>query len=318
MRLADEMPAATERAAAPRCAWADHDVRTPNARARPPTLPRRCGCSARGPDLPAAAASGAATRSRTSSSAPGSAIAGLEAAQSGLSDLGIRAGQCAAVAVHAGANLVPVNADAGRDGAPGREFAGPTGVLVDHRAAGGGADLWRRLAERWGHPGREVRDVRPRPAGDGDLDRPLIDADPRRPPGPPGALGHLLDAAVKMYTEEVGVSPVPGDPAVYRARRPPADHLAAVPSACIEDGRVLFKAELGSVSSRACQVQGVWLDPALRGRGLAAPAMAAVVQLARTNRTDREPLRQRLQPARAATYTRVGFSDVGDFATVLY
>ena len=44
---------------------------------------------------------------------------------------------------------------------------------------------------------------------------------------------------------------------------------------------MLFKADLGSVSGSVCQVQGVWLEPELRGRGLAAPAMAAVVQLAR-------------------------------------
>src|SRR5262249_59113202 len=44
-----------------------------------------------------------------------------------------------------------------------------------------------------------------------------------------------------------------------------------------EDGRVIFKAEIGSVTPHACQVQGVWVRPELRGRGLAEAGMAALV-----------------------------------------
>ena len=40
---------------------------------------------------------------------------------------------------------------------------------------------------------------------------------------------------------------------------------------------MIFKAEVGSVTSHACQVQGVWVRPELRGRGLAETGMAAVV-----------------------------------------
>jgi predicted GNAT family acetyltransferase len=89
------------------------------------------------------------------------------------------------------------------------------------------------------------------------------------------------DAAVKMYTEEIGVSPVQGSPAGYRfyVRQLISSGRAF---GILEGNRVLFKADLGSVSGSVCQVQGVWLEPELRGRGLAAPAMAAVVQLART------------------------------------
>ena len=65
-------------------------------------------------------------------------------------------------------------------------------------------------------------------------------------------------------------------------------------------------------------MQGVWLDPALRGRGLAAPAMAAVVQLARTMvPTVSLYVNDYNLPARA-TYARVGFETVGEFATVHY
>ena len=50
----------------------------------------------------------------------------------------------------------------------------------------------------------------------------------------------------------------------------------------VDEGRILFKADLGSVGVGAGQIQGVWVDPAYRGQGLAAPAMARAVELART------------------------------------
>ena len=60
------------------------------------------------------------------------------------------------------------------------------------------------------------------------------------------------------------------------------------------------------------------LDPALRGRGLAAPAMAAVVRLAQAMvPTVSLYVNDYNLPARA-TYARVGFQEVGAFATVHY
>ena len=48
------------------------------------------------------------------------------------------------------------------------------------------------------------------------------------------------------------------------------------PAAFDDDGGVVFKAELGTVSSQAVQVQGVWMNPDRRGEGLSAAYMAAV------------------------------------------
>ena len=91
----------------------------------------------------------------------------------------------------------------------------------------------------------------------------------------------LMPACIEMFTEEVGVSPTTGsDGSLYRAR---VRELVASGRAIarIENGQVLFKAELGSVSSQVCQVQGVWVRPDLRGQGLSAPGMASVVRYAR-------------------------------------
>ena len=72
----------------------------------------------------------------------------------------------------------------------------------------------------------------------------------------------------------------------------------------------MFKAEIGSVSSAACQVQGVWVPPDLRGRGLSAPGMAAVVEIARREIAPVVSLYVNdFNAAARATYRRVGFAD---------
>ncbi len=175
--------------------------------------------------------------------------------------------------------------------------------------------LWSRLGERWGTGWSEARDVRAhQPVMMIDHD-PVVPADlsVRRV-----TLEHwdaYTEAAVKMYTEEIGVSPVQGNPAGYRfyVRQLITSGRAF---GLFDGNRVLFKADLGSVSGSVCQVQGVWLDPELRGRGLAAPAMAAVVKLARTLvPTVSLYVNDYNLPARA-TYARVGFTEVGEFATI--
>ncbi len=218
---------------------------------------------------------------------------------------------------HAGANLVPVNADSDAVAAW-VEFAGPErtcfSIIGPSEVA---LDLWRRLSHRWGSTWSKVREVRPRQPVMAIFDQPLVTPDPgvRRM-----GLEHwdsYYEAAVKMYTEEVGVSPVQGNPAGYRfyVRQLISSGRAF---GLIQNGRVVFKADVGSVAGSVCQVQGVWLDPALRGRGLAAPAMAKVVQLARTIApTVSLYVNDYNKPARA-TYARVGFTDVGEFATIHY
>ena len=127
----------------------------------------------------------------------------------------------------------------------------------------------------------------------------------------------ILPACVDMFVEEVGYSPYTGGDRGYR------DRVSALVEAgrCLvltdDGGRVVFKADLGSVARGVAQVQGVWVDPAHRGRGLAAPCMAAAVRLAR-RRTPVVSLYVNDYNVRAlATYRRVGFERVGTFATVL-
>lgn len=218
---------------------------------------------------------------------------------------------------HAGANLVPVNADSAALAAW-ADFAGPERMCYSIVGPAPVAlELWRRLAERWGSPWSRVREVRPRQPVMVIDHPPDVDPDPavRRM-----AMEHwdsYYEAAVRMYTEEVGVSPVQGNPAGYRfyVRQLISSGRAF---GIVRDGRVIFKADVGSVAGTVCQVQGVWLDPSLRGRGLAVPAMATVVELARSIApTVTLYVNDYNEPARA-TYARVGFTDAGEFATIHY
>ena len=217
---------------------------------------------------------------------------------------------------HSGANLVPVQAGseavqafAERARRQGRRCAS----IVGERGAVAG--MWEILGPAWG-PAREVRECQPLMAIDSD---PTVEPDPLVRRVRPDELDVLVPACVAMFTEEVGVSPVSADGGgAYRARVAELIRLGRA-FARIEAGRVLFKAEVGSTTSAVCQVQGVWVPPELRGRGLSAPGMAAVVVAARASIAPVVSLYVNdFNTAARATYRRVGFTDRGAFMSVLF
>jgi uncharacterized protein len=174
--------------------------------------------------------------------------------------------------------------------------------------------LWSQLCESWG-PAREERSNQPLMVLS---EQPLVPVDPLVRPVRPDELDRYLPAAVAMFTEEVGVDPRLLDGgAGYRARV--AELIAAGRAfARFEAGEVVFKAEVGAMSSAVGQIQGVWVHPDRRGQGLAAGATAAVVvRLQRMGRVASLYVNAYNLPARAA-YRRVGFTQVGCFATVLF
>jgi uncharacterized protein len=135
----------------------------------------------------------------------------------------------------------------------------------------------------------------------------------------PDEIDILWPACVAMFTEEVGVSPVIGDGGVsYRARLGQLIRGGRA-FARIEDGRVMFKAEIGAVTPHACQVQGVWVRPELRGQGLAVAGMAAVVQEALQSIAPVVSLyvNDFNAPARAV-YRKVGFTEVATLTSILF
>jgi len=217
---------------------------------------------------------------------------------------------------HSGANLVPVQAGpaavhafADRARRQGRRCAS----IVGERAAV--AAMWAALEPSWG-PARDVRPNQPLMAID---HAPDVAPDPLVRRIRDEELDILVPACVAMFTEEVGVSPVSADGgALYRTRI--AELVRGGRSfARIEDGRVVFKAEVGAVTADACQLQGVWVPPELRGQGRSAPGMAAVVAAALADIAPVVSLYVNdYNDAARATYRRVGFSDHATFMSVLF
>jgi len=219
-------------------------------------------------------------------------------------------------ACYSGANLVPVQATpeavkafADRARRQGRRCSSVVGPAVAVQ------EFWRLLQPHWGWA-REVRPRQPVMAID---DEPSVDPDPEVRLVERHEIDLLLPACVAMFTEEVGVSPLSGDGGVlYKAR---VEELIAQRRAWarIEDGAVLFKAEIGAASSEVCQVQGVWVDPSLRGRGMGTAGTAAVVEQARAAVAPVVSLYVNdYNMAARRAYEKVGFSQVGVFASVLF
>jgi predicted GNAT family acetyltransferase len=174
--------------------------------------------------------------------------------------------------------------------------------------------LWDDLADHWSPP-REVRGDQPLMVLSG---RPTVAPDPFVRPVQLSELEAYLPAAIAMFTEEVGVDPRMGDGgAGYRAR---VSELVSAGRAFarFENGEVVFKAEIGAMSSQVGQIQGVWVHPERRGRGLGTLGTAAVAdRLAGLGRLASLYVNGFNHVARAA-YTRVGFRQIGSFATILF
>jgi len=176
-------------------------------------------------------------------------------------------------------------------------------------------DLWERLGGHWG-PARDVRPHQPLLVADREAQ---IEPDPGVRLVQPGEVDQLFPAAVAMYTEEVGVSPLLDDGGRGYKRRIAELVRSKRAYARFVGDRVVFKAELAIVTRRTTQVQGVWVDPEFRGRGMAASAMAAVLRdaLRRVAPTVSLYVNDYNAPARRV-YARCGFVPNGSFATVLF
>ena len=219
--------------------------------------------------------------------------------------------------LHVGANLVPIGADERARTA----FVRAVGPHRGFSAIVGRTDqvmpLWRALAQRWGEPFRRVRVVRDRQPVLATTSRCPVEPDPRvRRVG----LEHFdsyFEAAVDMYTEELGEDPLSANPLGYRryVRRLMEDGRAF---GILEAGEVIFKADVGAVGGCVAQIQGVWVHRRLRGRGLAVPAMAAVTNIILDAGHTASLYVNDFNAPALATYRRCGYTQRGTFSTVLY
>ncbi|MDT0269294.1 GNAT family N-acetyltransferase [Streptomyces sp. DSM 44915] len=219
---------------------------------------------------------------------------------------------------YAGANLVPIQADdeavtafAARARGQGRRCSSIVGPVAPT------ARLWSLLEPHWG-PARELRRRQPLLV----VDTPPADITPdplvrrmRR-----DEMELVLPAAVDMFTEEVGISPLDADDGglTYQARV--AEIVGAGRCfARVEDGRVVFKAEIGAVTPQTCQLQGVWTAPDRRGEGLATRGLATVLRHAIGETAPLVSLYANdFNTPALAVYRRLGFTESGALMSVLF
>jgi ribosomal protein S18 acetylase RimI-like enzyme len=170
---------------------------------------------------------------------------------------------------HLGTNVVP-------SGKGAEEFARLVGrerprmLVGDDEAV---TALWDAAHERFpevldDRPGQPVYALREPPEAGGSGLRPAVEGD----------LSILVPACAAAFFEEVGVDAYARDPALFewRTRSQVEEGRSWLWE---EDGQILFKAEASAWTERAVQLQQVWVDPELRGRGYAKRALADLSRL---------------------------------------
>jgi uncharacterized protein len=170
---------------------------------------------------------------------------------------------------HLGVNLVPSGVGCGAFAAS-ASAARSRMIIGEERAV---AELWGVAAASFPEPRED------RPA------QPVYSLS--EPPSPGGSglraaeradLERLVPACAAAHREELGIDPLARDADSFRWRtRAQIDEGRSW--LWLEDGVILFKAEVSAWTPAAVQVQQVWVDPQARGRGNGARGMRDLLRL---------------------------------------
>ena len=127
----------------------------------------------------------------------------------------------------------------------------------------------------------------------------------------------VLKLSAAMYTEEMGENPLARDPDGYRRR---VRMLTSRGWTYVYDvgGDLQFKMDVGCASHHTAQIQGVYVPPELRGRGVGTTAMAACCDLAFGRHPNLSLYVNDFNTHAVALYERIGFSrEPYDFQTIM-
>jgi uncharacterized protein len=209
---------------------------------------------------------------------------------------------------HVGANVVPSGSGCGA-------FAETTAVadarmlIGEARAVG---ELWdsarRQLPPpRADRPGQPVFTMRTAPpAGESGLRLATLDD-----------VARLVPACAAAHELELGIDPIARDAEAFRWRTA-AQVEEGRSWVWLEDDVVLFKAEASAWTPSAIQLQQVWVDPEVRGRGYGARGLADLIRLLLPG-TPTVTLFVRAENAPAiALYERVGMQRELEYRSVLF
>ncbi|MDO5026106.1 MAG: GNAT family N-acetyltransferase [Trueperella sp.] len=176
--------------------------------------------------------------------------------------------------------------------------------------------LWELIAAKFPPP----REIRPRQLSMVYQGQPQVPADQLVRPAQPGEGALIVPTAFAMFEEEVGYDPRTSGNVYtkYVHQLVNAGHTFVRIQQHQGKPRVEFKAEVGALSGQVAQIQGVWVPPELRNRGIGASAMVAVAQQVQAKFAPIVSLyvNDYNLPA-VRTYEKAGFVTVGTYATVL-
>jgi len=130
-------------------------------------------------------------------------------------------------------------------------------------------------------------------------------------------LDRYTSASIEMFTGEVGLPP--NDLMEYRIRVKSQISVGNSYAWFAGDGRVLFKVDVGSQFDGACQIQGVWLHPELRGRGYSKELLHMAINLIQKQHAQKITLyvNDFNKPA-LALYRNLGFIEHNVFQTIFF
>jgi RimJ/RimL family protein N-acetyltransferase len=170
---------------------------------------------------------------------------------------------------HVGANLVPAGEGCGAFAE--HALNGDARMMIGSERAVG--ELWEAISEHVPPP----RDDRP--------GQPVYAISEPPEPGATGLrnatsgdFARLLPACAAAHEEEIGTDPLKRDPEGFRWRtRSQIDEGRSW--LWLEDDTIRFKAEASAWTPSTVQIQQVWVDPSVRGRGYAQRGMRDLCRL---------------------------------------
>jgi GNAT superfamily N-acetyltransferase len=209
---------------------------------------------------------------------------------------------------HVGTNLVPSGEGCGAF-APAAGRGRPRMIIGEERAVG---ELWAAAAPllpvpREDRPGQPVYAISDAPAP-GETGLRLATHDD---------LERLVPACAAAHAEELGVDPLAHDADGFRWRT--NDQIERGNSwLWLEDGVILFKAEVSARSSDAVQIAQVWVDPEARRRRHASRGMRDLCRLLLETTPTATLFVRRENAAAIALYETIGMRRVLTYRSILF
>jgi uncharacterized protein len=220
----------------------------------------------------------------------------------------VREGDRVTALCHVGANLVPAGAACGAFAE--HALNGDALMMVGPERAV--TELWDAIEEQMAPP-RDDRPGQPVYA----IAEPPEPGDTGLRAATPDDFARLLPACATAHEEEIGTDPLARDPHGFRRRtRSQIDEGRSW--LWLEDGKIRFKAEASAWTPSAVQIQQVWVDPMVRGRGYAQRGMrdlcrfllGCVSQVCLFVRPE--------NPAAIRVYEAIGMRHVSSYRSVIF